>query len=267
MDKMLEIEKEAIKLGEETNLILNNNFPMDSREFLTGEDAKRVKNNDEKLANLAKMYLEVYKSLQPDVQRQYDYKNIQGSYYQNTHKSKGLIKVYASSDEYELHNAFSKALCIGMNAIDGIFNAKRNKDERELLKNQKILEECISILGVHYWGKSRIDSLHRYSQRLENGRTVDDDIRDYMDLVQECKNISLEYAKANINGLSDEEKEKYIRNYDAIFNREEQLIEFIPRELLNDIKENLHWMKVDAERKPQEIIDQEIENENKKHTK
>lgn len=265
MDKMLEIETAATQLEEETNQILNNNFPMDSREFLTGKDAERVKSNDEKISSLAKLYLETYKSLQLDEQRKYHYKNIQGIYYQKTHMSKGLKKAYTSSDEYELHEAFSKASQFGMAALDGMFDAKQNGNSGEFFKNQKILQQCVSILNVHFWGKSRIDSLNRYDQRLESGRTVDDDIRDYTNLVQECKNISLEYAKSNINGLNEEEKTKYFQIYDAIFAREEQLTEFIPKEILNSIKVNLHWVKVDAERNPQKLIGEDLENNNKKH--
>lgn len=265
MDKMLEIETVATQLEEETNQILHNNFPMDSREFLTGEDLERVKSNDEKISSLAKLYLEAYKSLQPDEQGKYDYKNIQGIYYQKTHMSKGLKKAYANSDEYELHEAFSKASQFGMLALDGMFEANKNDDRDKFLKNQKVFQQCVSILNVHFWGKERIDSLNRYGQRLESGRTVNDDIRDYANLVQECKNISLEYAKANINGLNEEEKAKYFQIYDTIFKREKQLTEFIPNEVLNGIYVNLHWMKVDAERNPQKLIDEDMENDNKKH--
>lgn len=264
MDKMLEIERIAKQLEEETNLILNKNFPMDSREFLVGEDAKHVKNNDEKIVSLANLYLETYKSLQFDEQRKCDYKNIQGVYYQNTHKYKGLIRVGTFSDEYELHEAFSRASRFGMSAIDGIFDAKKNNDENMYLKNKIVLDECVNILKTHYWGEKCIASLQRYSQRLENGRTVDADLNDYKNLIQECKNLSLEYAKANIRGLGDEEKAMYFQAYNTIFDREERLTEFIPIELLESMNINLHWMKVDAERNPQKLINEEIENNNNK---
>ncbi len=254
MNKLLEIEMLAKQLEEETNSILNRNFPMDSREFLMGEDAARVKNNDEKIVSLSKQYFEAYKALSSDEQRKCNYTNIRGAYYQNTHKIKGLIKAYSYSDESELHEAFSKATHFGMSAIEGMINSKNNNDQNEYIKNERILQNCISILSVHYWGENRIESLQRYFQRLEKGRTADDDLNDYKNLIQECINLSIEYAKANINGLSNEEKTKYIQMYDNIYEKEKLLTEFLPREMLSTINVNLHWMKVDAERNPQNLI-------------
>lgn len=41
-------------------------------------------------------------------QRKYRYQNIQGKYYQATHKIKGLIKAYSNDDEFELQEAFQE---------------------------------------------------------------------------------------------------------------------------------------------------------------
>lgn len=264
MNRMIEIERLSKELENNTNEILNKNFPMDSREFLTGEDAERVKKNDEIIKQLANEYLETYKNLQFDVQREYDYKNIQGTYYQNTHKSKGLVKAYSNSDEYELHKAFSKAYNFGMSAIDNIYSAKMDENETEVIKNKKILDECIDIFKVHFWGEERIKSLERYCQRKETGRTNDDDIREYMSLIEECKKVSLDYAKANVNGISDVERTEYLKIYEDIFDREKKLIEFLPREVLNEVEVNLHWLKVDAERNPRKLIDEDQEIEKPK---
>ncbi len=259
MEKLLEIEMLSKELEKETNDILNNNFPMDSRDFLIGDDAKKVESNDERIAQLAKQYLEIYKSLPISEQRNYRYKNIQGLYYQNTHNSKGLLKVSSNSDEYELHEAFSKATQFGMMAIDNMFNAKKNDNKTEYIKSKNILDECIDILNAHFWGKNRIESLNRYSQRLESGRTIDDDIKEYIDLVNKCKTLTFDYAKSNLNGMDEAERNKFLSAYEDIFNKEKQLIEFIPRESLNKISVNLYWMKVDAERNPQKIINDGME--------
>ena len=182
------------------------------------------------------------------------YKNIKGLYYQRTHQPKGLAKILLISDEYELHDAFSKASYFGMLALENMFNAKRNDDEKSYKKSRRIFDECLQILNTHFWGVSYIEKLKRYKERLEIERTVKDDIKEYFELIQECKLLSLEYAKANIDGITDEEMEKFSCFYGAIFTKEKLLTEFIPSDELNKIFVNLHWMKIDAERDSKKFI-------------
>ena len=171
MNRMIEIEIRCSELEKETIEILNRNFPLDSRNYLLGEDAIKVANNDEEINQLSKEYLDIYKTLLFDEQRKHVYKNIKGSYYRNTHEPKGLIMVYPNSDENELHESFSRASYFGMIAIDNIRDNNKNTDEK--LKSQRVFDECIAILKVHHWGESHIEDLKRYSQETseftENG--------------------------------------------------------------------------------------------------
>ena len=108
--------------------------------------------------------------------------------------------------------------------------------------------------------------LNRYAKRLEQGRTVEEDLEEYKLLIQETKLLSIEYAKAILNGISKSEIEVYRSKFEDCFAREVNLTEFIPREILSGIKANLHWMKVDAERKPEVVVAeaQQIENDIKR---
>ena len=164
---MSEIEEMCAELERQTLEILNRNYPLDSREFLDEKDALQVKLNDEKINKLSKEYLNIYKNLLPNEQRNHVYRNVKGNYYKNSHEPKGLIMISVNSDEYELHEAFSKATSIGMDAIDKIISG----NEEEKIRNQRILDECIKVLTVHPWGKQHIENLKRYSQEKEANKT------------------------------------------------------------------------------------------------
>jgi len=227
-------------------------------EFLGQEAKEIVEKNDDAIIRLAQQYLDLYKKMSLEEQRKYKYQNIRGDYYQSTHKTQGLIKAYSSSDEYELRDAFQRATKFGMQALDTLHLATKTNDEQLRQKGQFILNNCKDILNVHYWGKSRIAYLDRYEKRLETGRTIEEDLEDYKLLIQETKELSTEYAKAILTGISEEETKIFINRFEDCFARELNLIEFIPSEILSEIKVNLHWMKVDAETKP-EIVIEELE--------
>lgn len=141
-----------------------------------------------------------------------------------------------------------------MQSLDTLHVADKTNDEQLRQRGQLILNKCKGVLGVHYWGESRIEYLDRYAKRLEHGRTVEEDLEEYKLLIQETKLLSIEYAKAILNGISESEIEVYRSKFEDCFAREVNLTEFIPREILSGIKANLHWMKVDAERKPEVVI-------------
>ena len=202
------------------------------------------------------MYLDTYKSLSLEEQRKVDYKNLSGIYWQLTHKGKGLVGVSPFSDEYDLHDAFARATTFGMEALEGIFRAEKANDSIALEKNQKILRTCKDIMGEHFWGNSCLEKLDRYDKRIRAGRTVEEDIADYTALIEEARELAFEYAKAIIGNAAQEELDKYYEKFEEIFGREERLIEFIPRDILREMKVNLHWLRIDAQRTPQKIVDE-----------
>lgn len=254
MNELMNIEQEVKKITEQTIKILEGNFPLDSREFLEKKELEIVRKNDNEIVALAQRYLEAYKKMPLEDQRKYRYQNIQGEYYQATHKIKGLIKAQSNDDEFELREAFQRATKFGMYALDTLCIADKTNDEQMRQRGQLILDKCKGVLGVHYWGESRIEYLDRYAKRLEQGRTVEEDLEEYKLLVQETKLLSIEYAKAILNGISEAEVKVFRSKFEDCFAREIILTEFIPREILSEIKVNLHWMKVDAERKPEVVI-------------
>ena len=262
MEELLQIENEAKKLSKETVEILEKNYPLDSRDFLTGEDAKIVSQNDARIKELAKRYLEVYKSLDQNDALNYRYDSLQGKYYQLTHKARGLVPANEHSDEYELHEAFSKATHFGMLALNNIYEAKKKNNQNVIDENKRVLDVCYQILSVHFWGEERIQHLERYETRLASGRTEQDDLADYKKLIDECHTLSVDYATAIINGISPEEKETILEKYYDIFEREQRLKEFMSRETIFSLNVNLHWMKLDAEKDPQKFLD-EAEKESK----
>lgn len=256
MEELLKIEELADRITKESVGILERNYPMDSREFLTGKDAKTVLENDDKIKELADMYLDTYRSLTDEEKRKVNYKNLSGIYYQATHKGKGLVGVSSFSDEYELHDAFARATSFGMEALDGIFRAEKANDQAGLERNQRILDTCKSIMSMHFWGNSCLEKLQRYDKRIRSGRTIEEDIADYANLINEARELQLQYAKAKINGIDEEVNDEFIQKFEDIFARETSLIEFIPRDILMEIKVNLHWLKIDAQRTPQKVIDE-----------
>lgn len=256
MDELIMIEQKAKLLTEQTCEILEKNFPLDSREFLNQKDLEVVKKNDNEIVLLAQQYLELFKKLPLEEQRNYmsNYKNIQGNYYQTTHNVKGLIRATSNDDEYELRKAFQKATEFGLKSLDDLHLASKTNDENLKEKGQHVLNVCKNILGVHFWGEDRIEYLNRYEKRLASGRTVENDLEDYKLLIQETKLLSVEYAKEILNGISKERIKEYSDKFEEIFSREKALTEFVPMEILSEIKVNLHWMKVDAERKPETVV-------------
>lgn len=220
------------------------------------EESEIVRKNDEAIVELAERYFEAYKKMSLEDQRKYRYQNIKGKYYQATHKIKGLIKAYSNSDEFELQEAFQRATNFGMQALDTLHIADKTNDEQLRQKGQFILNKCKGVLGVHHWGESRIEYLDRYAKRLESGRTIEKDLEEYKLLIQETRMLSIEYAKAILNGISESEIKVYRSKFEDCFAREVNLTEFIPREILSEIEVNLHWMKIDAERKPEVVIAQ-----------
>lgn len=258
MDEFNQIEQMASQLTEETRRIIENNFPLDSREFLESENKSKVETNDAKIVELAKMYLELYRQLPIEEKVKRNFLNIQGTYYQQTHQIKGLNKAYSHSDEYELHDAFSKATKFGMEAIESLELAAKTNDEQLAIKSQSILKHCYDILNVHYWGKSRIDYLERYKVRLKNGRKIEEDLKEYEQLKEQARILSIDYAKAILNGITEAEKEQFNLKFEEIFTKEKFLTEFIPSDILKGVYVNLHWLKVDAERTPNNVLEAEI---------
>lgn len=254
MDILLEIEERAKKITEQTKKILEENFPLDSREFLPREIRLFIQQNDDEIIRLDRQYLNEYKKLPPKEQITYKYKNIRGDYYLDTHMSKGLIFAYPRMDEYELHEAFQRATKFGMQAIDSIHLASKTNDEQLLRKSQLVLKNCEEILSIHYWGEERLKYLSRYIDRLKKGRTIEEDIEDYKLLIQETKMLAIEYARAILNGISEEEIRNFKYRFEEIFKREISLTEFVPKEILSEVKVNLHWIKVDVERDPKKMI-------------
>lgn len=256
MNELLEIEQAAMQITKETTDILDRNYPMDSRDFLQGEEALIVRKNDQRIKELANKYRNIYMALSFEEQRKIDYKNLEGIYYQSTHKSKGLKSVSQFSDEYDLTEAFSIATTFGMGAIEGIVLAEEKNDKEKLNKHKRVLDACKRVLSVHFWGESCLEKLDRYDSRLRSGRTVEEDIADYGELVQETRELAYEYAKARLESASEEILKAYYDKFENIFEREKRLTEFMPRDVLRDFYVNLHWLKVDAERTPQKVVDE-----------
>lgn len=261
MNRLQEIEQMSEAITKDTLEILNKNFPMDSRFFLTGDDAEKVKQNDDQIVELDKEYSNIYRSLSTEQRSQCNYKNIRGLYYQDTHNSKGLIKVSSMSDEYELNKAFSKATSFGMDAIEKMYKYKNDENKEEYLKNKDILDQCVNILSVHFWGENRIKHLQEYSNRLESGRTYEDDVKEYNDLIIKANKVTYEYAKSILAGITVVEQEMFNDLYEDIFNKEKKLKEFLPIDFLTKNGVNFHWMKIDAERTPEKIINMDNEKQ------
>ena len=256
MDELLRIEKLAAKITKESTDILDRNYPLDSRSFLTGEDARKVAMNDDRIYELADMYRDTYMSLSKEEQRKVKYNNFTGTYFQSTHKGKGLISVSQYSDEYELHDAFARATSFGMKALDGLLLGEKNKDEALINTNKRILAACEDVLSVHFWGNSCLQKLDRYNTRIRAGRTVEDDIKEYLELIEEAKKLAYEYARAKLRNASEQTLKEFYQKFNDIFDREKVLIEFIPRDVLFEISVNLHWLKIDAENDPQKVVDE-----------
>ncbi len=256
MDELLKLEEEAKRITEETATILRNNFPMDSREFLSREEALRVRKNDIRIEEIGNKYLNTYVSLSLEEQKGIDYKNLTGTYYQTTYKSEGLISVSQFSDEYDLKEAFGRAYAYGLKALDSILLAEQNNDAESLEKNRRILATCKGILREHFWGESYLESLDRYDKRIRSGRTVEDDVADYDTLVQETRELAYEYAKLRLGSPTEAELDDYFNRFEKIFEREKLLTEFVPREAIREIYVNLHWLKVDAERTPEKVVEE-----------
>ena len=143
-----------------------------------------------------------------------------------------------------------------MGAIEGIVLAEEKNDEENLSKHKRVLGACKGVLSEHFWGESCLEKLDRYESRLRSGRTVEEDIADYGELVTETRELAYEYAKAILSSAHEEELNAYYDKFEKIFEREKILTEFIPRDVLGDFYVNLHWLKVDAERTPQKVVDE-----------
>ncbi len=256
MDELLKLEQLALQITKETAEILEKNFPLDSREFLTGEDARKVKENDEKIREVSDSYGKVYMALSDDEKRKVVYRNIQGTYYQSTHQSKGLVSVSEYSDEYELSAAFSRASSFGIKALDEILLGENNNDQAAIERGRRILNTCKDILSVHFWGEDILAKFDRYEKRIRSGRTVEEDLDDYDNLVKATRELAYEYAKARLSSPTEQQMEDYFNKFEELFAKGKLLSEFIPRDIFSNVYVNLHWLKVDAERDPQKVIDE-----------
>lgn len=62
---------------------------------------------------------------------------------------------------------------------------------------------------------------------LNDNKTVEHDIADYLSLIDECTKLSIEYATAIKYGISQEDYDAYILKYNDIFERETKIKESI----------------------------------------
>ena len=51
--------------------------------------------------------------------------------------------------------------------------------------------------------------------------------------------------------------EFFKQKYEEIFAKERLLVEFMPIEVRNSFKDNLHWLKLDAEKDPNKVLNPE----------
>ena len=260
MNRMLEIEQLAESLTNMTAKILESNFPLDSRRYLSPEDKAQVDKIDAKIEELEKEYKSIFLSLTEEEQRQKrsTYVNIKGQYFKKTYYPKGIIEpdLY---DENSLREAFDKAYVFGKKSLEGLQKATTEQNQSEIDKNNKVLFICKGILKQHFWGEPRLQGLDRYKQRLEIGRTIDDDIRDYSNLLVEFKEVEYNYAKAQLRGITTQEIVDFHNKFDELFKKERQLLEFIPQDKIAELipnKPNLRWLKLDAEKDPSKVVEE-----------
>ncbi len=261
MLELLQIEKLAEEITIRTERILQSNFPLDSRELLSSTELEFVSENDKRIVQLADEYHKIYTMLSPEEKSKINYKNIQGNYYQRTHENKGLIANFSTEDEQEIGVAFERAREFGKKSIDDLYLASINGDADLKTKSITILNICFKILNSHRWGKNIIEYLNRYQERLNNHRTVEDDLAEYDLLVEKTKKLSIKYAQIILAGSDDLELQKIEIEYKEIFSAAEKLVEFIPFEIRKTLT-NLHWLKVDAKNDPKKVITVSQENDN-----
>ncbi len=256
MERMFEIERICNQLEQEITNILKSNFPLDSVYFLSNEDQMRVRQYDTKIRELKEEYLRRYWALPEEERRNFKYKNLPEKEY--CYQPQGLRTADRGSDEYELHEAFSRAMKYGKIAIENMNKARLENNMEEYAKNQRVLNTCNRIFSVHYWGEDRKKSLERYAQRIANGRTIEDDKRDYLDLVEECRRLSVEYAQAILDGVNEDD-ESFWQRYQQLFQREEELTEFMTRDEMNEISVNLYSMRLAARKDAEKFIEENKE--------
>lgn len=252
-EQLKQIEREvSLKTNEAVNY-MQAFYPI-SYNFMTQRERQVIDGIRKQVELLSYKYNNLLYEMPLEERNKYKYINLLGNFNSMVSSINGLEMVGPYSDEYELHSAFDKAYSFAKSALENIVN-NQNNNQILLEKNNRVLKACNDVFDAHFWGETYKERLKKYDNRLRSGRTIDDDLKDYYNLVEDAKKLALEYAKAIKRGITELEKKHYNDEFNVIYDREKEILMFVPINMIEN-RINLHWLKLDAERKPDQVIEE-----------
>ena len=252
INRLNEIDNNVSIKTKEVLSIQKQNYPLDNRNFLPKDDYQKVITLDKEVKALCSEYFKIYNSLDSENKRKYKFKNLTELHYKMTQNNNSL-ELANVKDENSVHNSLNKAYEFGKDAIKNLVISQKNGDKETFEKNRKILIACENILNQHDYGVIYKNKLMRYEKRIISGRAIHDDISDYQKLILQTKELARQYAQAIQRGASEEEMKNFYQTFENAFKKEEELLEFVPDEMIGENKVNLHILKTDAEQNPQNL--------------
>lgn len=253
-EELKSIEIEVAQKTKEALEFMQSLYPLNDEYFMNDSEKQKIKAMRDYVESLSKKYISIFYNMPLEERNKYSYQNLLGQFNSALSSIDGLDTIGPYSDEYDLRDAFSKAYKFAKESIEKLIKAEKEQDIDSVNRNKRIISACDDVFDGHFWGESYKNNIREYENRLRTGRTVDDDLKEYYELVDETKALSVEYAKAIKSGITEDQREAFFNRFEVIFSREEKLLKFVPREMIDYV--NLHWLKIDAERDPDKVIEQ-----------
>lgn len=227
-----DIYREALDIFRRTTVFMKELYPLNNVEFMNSEEKKTFNRFESKISSLHTKYLALYNEI-PQSERVFIRNpNIMDEFNAIIHNLPSLCSLSNVHDESDIEKVFKNNLVIAKTMITRKISSERDNDKEMLDKCKRVLDCCNRVYMCNPMGASYLDYMVKYEERIRSGRTNEDDISDYDKLVEEAKNLAIEYARALINGAIATDFMIYDQAFGVIYERGHTLLRFLPEKTI-----------------------------------
>jgi len=227
-NRLNDLKREALLVIREMTVFMQELYPLNNVRFMNSDEKQKYEEFHKRIEKINEDYNNLYMRLSINEKMNHNHLDVMGKFMQAVHSYPSLHIPNSDNKETNINNIKRIVRTILRRKI----TAEERSDIETINKCNRIIDGLRDII-TEYMDVNQFDIyVSGYEERLRSGRTDDDDIKEYNELIEETRLFAIEYAKALIDGLSVEGNDLYVKSFDDYIEKGKTLLEFLtPAEL------------------------------------